>query len=198
MRKVRSPASYRRKLLQAIRYPWPPVAWHAAETLIAVNDTEAVPELTELLHAPDPAKPHPDSSGRMVVEELVRINHLQNCLLCHAPSRDKNDLFVASVPASPASTSSYQGNRPSIRRIFDALVRVDVIFLRQDFSVVHRQTSPISPQDQRFDYLVRTREASAEEIAATERMSAEERLQSPQREAILFALKKLANENSGF
>ena len=48
---------YRQVLLDALRYPWPPAADHAAETLVAVGDTAAVPQLRVLLDAPDPSVP---------------------------------------------------------------------------------------------------------------------------------------------
>ncbi len=75
---------YRQVLIDGLNYPWAPVSQHAAESLVAVNDLSAIGRLIDLLDEPDPLKPHCDSRGRWVVSEMVRINHLRNCLMCHA------------------------------------------------------------------------------------------------------------------
>jgi hypothetical protein len=48
---------YRVSLLDGLRYPWAPVADHAAEALVALEDREALPALERLLSEPDPDRP---------------------------------------------------------------------------------------------------------------------------------------------
>jgi hypothetical protein len=83
-------------------------------------------------------------------------------------------------------------------------VRADITYLKQDFSVMH----PVKdhgdwPYMQRFDYLVRTRELTPAEAEVTRRQlpslavaghaNAPEERSYPQREAVLYALRKLTN-----
>jgi hypothetical protein len=192
----RPQGEYRPQLLEALRYPWSPAAWHAAETLAAVNDGEAVPDLIALLDAPDPRDPFRDASGKMMVRELVRLNHFQNCLLCHAPSQGEPGLATGSVPTPGIPLRPvYYGSHRSAGDVF---VRADVTYLRQDFSVMHDTMDARPwPERQRFDYLVRAREATTAEIAAHEAAPADKRLHYPQRKAVLFALKRLTGQNLG-
>jgi hypothetical protein len=53
------------------------------------------------------------------------------------------------------------------------------------------------PERQRFDYLVRTREATPEEIAAQNAIPQKAEAQYPQREAVLTVLRKLTGQNAG-
>jgi hypothetical protein len=230
---------YRRVLLDGLRYPWAPVADHAAEALVALDDREAVPQLTALCDEPDPTgparrafhdidpallsipSPWPENlrlpsavvldesqggetrtallacpQGNLgkvltlrrsadVVREVVRVNHLRNCLLCHSPSFDRNDLVRGLVPTAgqplpPSfSTPYYEGHN-------GIFVRADVTYLRQDFSV----PQPVAkagnwPAYQRYDYLVRTRYATDEELRR------EQPATCPQREAVRWALREL-------
>src|SRR5262249_46647007 len=84
--------------LEALRHVWAPAAGHAATALVDLEDTYALPGLRKLKDAPDPAAPFKDDRGRLVVRELVRVNHLRNCLLCHAPSADRDDPVRAPIP----------------------------------------------------------------------------------------------------
>ncbi len=192
----RPPAESRQRLLEALRYPWDPVAWHAAETLVLLKDEKAVPALIKLLDAPDPAQPFADVSGQMVVRELVRVNHMRNCLLCHAPSRKNSDLVSAPVPVpNRRPFAAYYGKRRFSGLV---LVRADVTYLRQDFSHVHhvKDANPW-PEEQRFDYFVRTRPATPEETAALKDQPPAERTNYPQRQAVLTALRKLTGRDLG-
>src|SRR5205814_3082818 len=59
---------FRNVLIDGFRYPWTPVADHAAEALIAVNDRAAAPALEQLLLEPDPRTPVlVYSQGRLAV-----------------------------------------------------------------------------------------------------------------------------------
>ena len=109
----------------------------------------------------------------------MRINHHRNCLLCHAPLEPKANVstekaatletLAVQVPMpdqelrSPSSSSRgyYEKSNP------DILVRVDVTYLRQDFSVKLPVADPGPwPEMQRFDFLVRTRPVSELEAQA--------------------------------
>jgi len=192
--KQRKPAEYRQTLLDALRHPWPPAADHAAEALVALADREALPALKQLLDAPSPLAPSPLSSTETtpVVRELVRVNHLSNCVLCHALSgrADAGSLIApAPVPGSPLSPQYYQ-NRSRSDTI---LVRADVTYLRQDFSL----TLPVAkakpwPEEQRFDFLVRTRQATKEEVAAAQTPPET----YPQKEAVRFAIRELEQQEA--
>src|SRR5262249_3333853 len=89
--KGRQRTEYRTILLEGLRYPWGAVADHAADALIALEDRAALPKLVALLDQPDPEAPFQNEKGEWVVAEMVRINHLRNCLLCHDPSTSKED-----------------------------------------------------------------------------------------------------------
>jgi HEAT repeat protein len=96
--KARPRDEYRDVLLRALRHPLPMLADHAAEALVALQMREAVPALVTMLKAPDPALPYPGKDGRPLVREVVRTNHLANCLLCHPPSVTYTDPVPGVVP----------------------------------------------------------------------------------------------------
>jgi hypothetical protein len=185
--------------LRALRHPWPPAAEHAAEALIALEDRGSVAALVNLLSRPDPASPVLlGESGHMGVREVVRIHHVSNCLMCHPPSSSSSDPVLGVQPGGANIMSGrqrsggdrnhdYQGTANSAGTVGDPLlVRGDVTFLRQDFSVLH--------DDERFDYLVRIRPLRTKEL---EELQATRKGESshPQREAVLFALRELTRSN---
>jgi hypothetical protein len=96
-----------------------------------------------------------------VADELVRVNHLRNCLLCHpAAERDRTgeETLLAEVPVPtmplPDTSRGYGRSESNL------LVRIDVTYLRQDFSAVQAVTDGSAdpwPRTQRFDFLVRKR-----------------------------------------
>jgi hypothetical protein len=192
--KDRSHVEYRPVLLEALRYPWPPVADHAAEALVALKDKRVVSELARLVDKPDPRAPTLDKDNHWVVPELVRINHLANCVLCHAPSRDKKDLVRGVVPerGEPLPAVYYESERGNF-------VRADMTYLKQDFSLMQ----PVSdsnkwPKLQRFDYLIRMRELTADEVSRlpASKGRAEDNLPTyPQRAAVLWALRELTGQD---
>jgi hypothetical protein len=187
----------RRLLLAGLRYPWPPAAAHAAEALVALGETEAVPALKVLLDQPPPGAPQEviaDLPSSVAVRELVRVNHLGNCLLCHAPSLDAKDLVRGLIPTpgvAPRSGAAYYNGGPN-----DLFVRADVTYLRQDFSLPQPVASPPKewPKVQRFDYLVRVRPATDADIHQAAPLQ-EERTRT-YREALLFALRELSQRKS--
>jgi hypothetical protein len=135
-----------------------------------------IPRLIDVLEKPDPRAPQTqerDGKKVAVVRELVRLNHHHNCLLCHAPAPATRDNITkeeaaslegltAQVPVPSESMVAYY--RPSNP---DILVRFDVTYLRQDFSMkIKVANADPWPEMQRFDFLVRTREVSETEASA--------------------------------
>jgi hypothetical protein len=194
----RRPETYRRLLLAGFRYPWPAAAAHAAEALVALGDTGAVPALRKLLQEPLPSLVSAGGAkGRRVVavRELVRLNHLGNCLLCHPPSLSFKDHVRGAIPAlhqpgTPGFGYFGAGGTPDQ----DFFVRADVTYLRQDFSL--RQPIPRhsekSPDLQRFDYLVRVRPLSAMDWSRFQQQG--EQLAQEYRATVEFALRELTAE----
>jgi hypothetical protein len=192
--KKRPSADFRATLLAGFRHPWPTVARHAAEALTALQDLNAVPKLAALLDDPDPAAPCCENDGKWTIREVVRINHLRNCVVCHAPSSNEKDPLRGPIP-SPGQ------KLPVVyyESIRGPAVRADVTYLRQDFSLLE----PVAdagpwPILQRFDYVVRKRELTDDEVKERFSRGPEERaLDYPQRLAVLFALRELTGEDAG-
>ncbi len=180
---------YQQVLLDGFDYPWPAVADHAAETLAVLKPREAVPELIRLLDRPNPAAPF-QKTGKagFYVREVVRINHLHNCLLCHAPSLKESDKLRGFIPPTgqplpPPFTREYYGaRRPG------HFVRADVAYFQQDFSV----NLPVEkhgkwPALQRFDFLVRERPVSSPSTNTV----------NEHQQALFFALRQLTGADAG-
>lgn len=186
---------YRQVLLDALRYPWAPVAAHAAEALAALHDGAAISPLADMLDLPDPCSPVQVPGKKWVVAEVVKINHLRNCLLCHPPSTSQRDMLRAIVPTPgrPLPRSYYNDRKGDF-------VRADITYLSQDFSQILRVDKPDKwPEWQRFDFLVRQRELTADEVAAHKNhaRSKNQRSSYPQRKAVLFALRELTGLDAG-
>lgn len=187
----RQPNTYRPQLVYTMRYPWAPAADHAAEALIALNDKKAIPELVALLDKPDPLLPVVDDRHKDgVVHELVRINHMRNCFLCHAVSPLQNELVRGAVP---------RPGQPLPRMYYNAaqadFVQATITYLRQDFSVAQpvENASPW-PEMQRYDYLVRTRKATEDELTA---LREDPKRDYAQRNSALAALVQLSGRDLG-
>jgi hypothetical protein len=187
---ARPAKDYRGALLKGLEHPWPPVADHAAEALVALKRTEAVPDLKELLKWPDPGAPYRKAGARgSFVKDLVRVNHLRNCVLCHAPSLSRSDKVRGRVPVvgeelPPSSSRAYYSKDTG------TFVRADITYLKQDFSVALPVDNPGQwPAVQRFDFFVRERQATDRDI----RESASRATAGPseQHKAIHFALREL-------
>ncbi|MHB1424971.1 MAG: HEAT repeat domain-containing protein [Gemmataceae bacterium] len=188
----RSTNQYLPFLLKALRYPWPPVADHAALALRKLKTTGIEPQLLKMLEHPNPAVPAFDKkTKKLLVPELVRLNHMRNCVLCHAPSADAKDGLVRGVvpipgqPLPPLYYASGSGN----------FVRADTTFLRQDFSVI----MPVEgakpwPAEQRFDFVVRIRVVKPDEMPE---IAAKPENNYPQREAVLYALRGITGKDAG-
>jgi len=155
-----------------------------------------VPGLVKLLKEPSPTAPVKVKGG-YTVQEVVRINHLCNCVLCHAPSLEKGDLVRRSVPIPGQTIAVYYADRERPGSLF---VRADLTYLRQDFSVVQPVAKPDKwPAEQRYDYLVRTRPLSKTEQAAVEELAKENKAPKsyPQQSAVVFALRELTGQDHG-
>jgi hypothetical protein len=193
-------------LLSGLRYPWPPANYHAAEALVALGAGEAVPDLVRVLAEPDPCAPFEVEEGSRrvpAVRELVRLNHHGSCLLCHAPSFERDDPVRAPVPSPleplpPPTRMYYGGGRAGAGNLF---VRADVTYLRQDFSEVLPVKNPGPwPDRQRFDFLVRVRQLTADEARAWRgRGPLADSLPVPaSRQAAAYALRQMTGLEGGF
>jgi hypothetical protein len=181
--KDRPREEYRQALLDGLRYPWPPVADHAAAALTAVDDRAAAKELARMLTLPDPSAPMLNEKRKWVVPELVKINHLRNCLLCHAPSFTRHDPVRGFIPVAGQEIPVSYYAQPD-----GEFVRADITYIKQDFSVTQPVADPGKwPKMQRFDYLVRHRELTGRELGDVGGRS-DPGKPYPQREAVRFAL----------
>jgi len=163
------------------------------------------------------------------VRELVRVNHHRNCLMCHAPVHNvvhqtvsevvqkivdgkvtrnvitreiatntaPGDVPTAQVPVPgeplPTPSEGYGNSQP------DILVRLDVTYLRQDFSEMQSVADAHPwPEMQRFDFLVRTRTLTDEEAQVyREKLSTREPGRvTPYQRAALAALRDLTGRDT--
>lgn len=195
---------YQHVLLHSLRYPLPQVADNAAVALIALGKTDVVPHLIAFLDEPDPRAPVL-KEGKHTVREVVKLNHLHNCVLCHAPGNTEDVVMRFGRPAEmvtgPVPSPNQHLFPPSMGygdlASPDILVRVDVNYLRQDFSLMQpvKDASPW-PEMQRFDYLVRVREITpgeAESYGAWVKAQGHG-YRSPQHEAALRVLRALGEK----
>jgi HEAT repeat protein len=192
---------YRQVLTGGLRYPWAPVADHAAEALVFLDDQDDVPLLVALLKKPDPALPIAATGSRPYLRELVQIDHSANCMMCHAPSVSGADPARGPVPGLITVGGGGGGGRWSGgggATVNSFFVRADIAYLRQDFSVSQPLTNPTIGLEgtSRFDYLVRLRPAKAQELVSRQGQSKKSSSYS-QRESVLFALRELTRKDPG-
>jgi hypothetical protein len=203
--KMRRDSDYTDVLLLGLKYPWPAVAERASEAIVKLGRSDLIPNLIEIAEGQDPRAPETQEiNGKKVsvVREVVRVNHHHNCLLCHAPAQQqtskeeaaKLEGLTAQVPVPSESMVAYY--RPSVP---DILVRFDVTYLRQDFSM----KLPVAnadpwPEMQRYDFLVRTREVTDKEASAYREQLQSNRPEavSPYRRAAQSALRELTGTES--
>ncbi len=199
--KERPREEYEMVLLSGFQYPWPAVAEHAAEAVVALKMSDCTSKLVHMLDAKDISRPFcPNVKNPRVafVRELVRINHLGNCIMCHAPSFKRGDLVRGRVPIpgeelpAPVTTPKYyEGDR-------GIFVRADITYLKQDFSVHQPVLQPRTwPNHQRFDYMVRLRRLTPQEVAIWHKGAKLLNPISPRKEALMFALRELTHKNPG-
>ncbi len=192
---------YRQALLDGLRHPWAPAADHAAEALATLELKDTVPTLLSFLDLPEPTEPyHKPGAEGLYVREMVKVNHLRNCLLCHVASLSGDGKVRGFVPpttqpltASPESGGGYGSSSEE-----GPFVRADVTYLRQDFSVPLPVANPAPwPAVQRFDFLVRERPATAAETHGRTARTAAPRAPSEHQKAIFFALRELTGKDPG-
>jgi hypothetical protein len=207
--KSRREKDYTDMLLQGLRYPWPEVANRATEVLVRLERHDVLPSLVDLLEMPDPREPVVQKvKGKEVpvVRELVKINHMRNCALCHAPASlfdrtVQQELATASIPIPGERQSGYgSGFQITEDRVSEMererlKVRIDVTYLRQDFSVMLNEPGQ---GDQRFDFLVRTRVVSEKEAEIFRDKLAKRGpgAVTPYERAILYALRELTGRDT--
>jgi HEAT repeat protein len=188
----------RQFFVTALRYPWAPVADHAAEALVALDDREAAPQLVMLLNQPDPSAPITGLHGGQYQRHLVRINHIGNCMMCHAAANTMTEPVVGIAPGTSrrVTPGGWGGGGGQTAPFW---VRADVTFFRQDFSesIPYGQRGVVAVQPTlRFDYLVRTRQLSAKETARQQSQH-DGQAGYEQRDAALFALRELTGKDPG-
>jgi hypothetical protein len=206
--KLRRERDYTDVLLHGFRYPLPAVSKRAAEAMVKLERKDLLANLVEVLESPDPRLPvteKRDGKDVTFVRELVKVNHHRNCLLCHAPGNTDNTpegVLKVAVPLpseplpKPSEGGGYQSTPPPTP---DIVVRLDMTYLRQDFSVM----MPVSdahpwPEMQRFDFLVRTRTLTAAEAQAYEECCEvpEPGRLSPYHRSALYALRELTGRDT--
>jgi hypothetical protein len=195
---TRPSRDYRSALLKGFEHPWPVVAEHAAEAIVALRLKDAVPALLRLFEGPDPRAPYRKvGSSAAFVREMVRVNHHMNCLLCHPPSFDPGDNVRGVVPETNMALDSAPGGGGYFaiepERIF---VRADITYLKQDFSAMLPVAKPgLWPALQRFDFFVRERFATQQDLldSALRKKSG----QSEHHKSAYFALRELTGEDPG-
>jgi hypothetical protein len=260
--KLRREKDYSFTLVQGFRYPLPEVARRAADALIRLECNDAVPQLIDMLDESDPRLPvtkEVEGKKVAVVQEMVRVNHHRNCMLCHAPSDTEVSNAAAVVRPKTFSQTTIteivpvteeitvkapDGGKDSVKTVTklapvtktiatevelnpslsaqvplpneqlpslseggygrggsspDIMVRIDVTYLRQDFSLmmpVH-EAAPW-PDMQRFDFLVRSRVLSAKEAEEFRQQAPKAVAGSttPYQRAILFALRELTQRDT--
>lgn len=202
--KVRREKDYTGTLVEALRYPWPAVAKNAADAITKLERTDLVPELVKVLESADPRLPVAKETGgkaALAVRELVKVNHNRNCLMCHAPNGSgtpNTEAITAqvAVPGQPVPSPSQGGYRSDIPEL---LIRLDVTYLRQDFSVsLPMKDAHPWPSNQRFDFFVRERVLSEEEATEfrTKLTPKEAGVLSPYHKAAVGALRELTGKDA--
>jgi HEAT repeat protein len=195
----------REVLLYGLSYPWSPAAEHAAEALVALKDREAVPEMVGLLQKPEPNSPYLSDKDRLMTREVIRITHQANCLICHPPAITLADPVPGIVPGvtlavPPRAPGGYGFTPLSLPQTKPLWIRADVAFVRQDFTIqlaaLANMPGMSLPASVRTDFLVRERPLTESEIKRhqSKHLSSEP---SPQRQALLFALRELSGKNLG-
>ena len=202
--KIRRERDYTGVLLAGLHYPLPAVAQRAGQAIVKLERNDLVGQLVALLDEPDPRLPVVKTVHKKqvpVVREVVRINHHRNCLLCHAPGNTPSvsaDVVTAPVPTPGQPFPSQSEGYGSFQHP-DTLVRIDVTYLRQDFSMFQ----PVAdahpwPEMQRFDFLVRNRELTEEEAAVYQEKlgKREPGVLSPYHRTALAALRDLTGRDT--
>ncbi len=221
---VRPLGDARRIFLRYLRYPWAPLADHAAEALVYLRDQKAAPALVALLREPDPAGPLAGTNGQIYFQEVVRIPHEANCMMCHPAAVSGQDFVLRSMPglvlhltADRATVFNANQLPPSLQgaalqtvksqpaggyysgnrgeKLGPLYIRADVTYFRQDFSL----------SDLVVDPTVGALQKPRSDYLLRNRLARDKELGSPsndpthyeQREAVLWALRELTGKDVG-
>ena len=199
--KVRREKDYTDVLVKGLRYPWPAVAKRAADAITKLERTDLVPELVAVLGADDPRLPDTkEVNGKVVVREMVKMNHHRNCLMCHTPTGSGTpnpnaitaEVAVQTQPL-PLPGEGYRQSTPEL------MIRIDVTYLLPDFSAsMQVKDAHPWPEMQRFDFLVRERKLTADEaVAYREKLTPKEAgVLSPYHKAALAALREITGKDT--
>jgi hypothetical protein len=174
--KNRPEETFDQVIIEALRYPWPAVAQNAADAVVKLKRKDLAAHLVNMLEEPDPRAPaFRDEQCVPTVREVVRLNHHHNCITCHQPATSDREFnekgFNTDFISAPVTLAGPDPRQQSFGYGFggpslspDVFVRVDVTYLRQDFSLVQRNPDPQGPVVQRFDFLVRTRAVTVKDV----------------------------------
>jgi hypothetical protein len=221
--KARDQKEFSDILLKGLNYPWPAVAQRTGDAIAKLKRNDLLPQLVDMLEAPDPRAPQIkkiNGEKVSVVRELVKVNHLRNCLLCHAPADGASTAgpkmeevkfpgsklpgnFAGGNLTAPVPLPNQQLPTPSPSggygqfSIPGTLVRIDVTYLRQDFSV----KLPVAdakpwPDSQRFDFLVRTRQITEKEANAYRDLLRPAKGLSPYQQVAVTTLRTLTGQDA--
>jgi hypothetical protein len=178
----RPTAEYTDRLMSAFRHPWAPAADHAADAIVLLNRTDLQQDLRDIVDRPEPTAPTKKKMGIREVDvapQLVRVNHMRNCMYCHPVSTTSEDSVRGVSPDwDQPLPQAYYGNDT-----FSTFVRADMVYLRQDFSL----SMPVGPDEcrnnwpteQRFDFFVCDQPVAPEAAASYKAPET-----YPQREAV--------------
>lgn len=202
--KVRREKDYTDILLKGLRYPWPAVAKRSASAIARMERNDLLPELLTMLDEGDPRLPQLKREGWRgvtVVREVVKVNHLRNCAMCHTPvgSGVVPALLTVQVPIEGQAIGDGSNSGYGRSSTPELMIRVDVTYLRQDFSVLLAVGDAHPwPDMQRFDFLVRERKVTTEEAALyREKLTPkEEGVLSPYHKAALAALRQMTGKDT--
>ncbi|MCE9564540.1 MAG: HEAT repeat domain-containing protein [Planctomycetes bacterium] len=202
--KVRREKDYTDILVKGLRYPFPAVAKRSADAIARIGRTDLIPELVGVLEEADPRMPKEKKlfggTKINVVREMVKVNHNRNCMMCHAPGNPSTvttaaltvEVPIEGVPL-PLPAEGYRQSSP------DLMIRLDVTYLRQDFSVqLAVADSNPWPEMQRFDFLVRERLVTSTEAELyREKLTPKEAgVLSPYHRAALAALRDITGKDT--
>lgn len=169
--KDRPKEEYGDALIHGLRYPLGYVAEQAANAIVVLRRTDLLPDVAAVLGETAPGDPYPVHGNKTVyvVREVVRVNHLRNCLLCHAPAEVGNEDEVPGLVqvSNAPRRSGYSGTLTVAQEIANGEhgVRADVTYLRQDFSLMMaNDQKDANSVIQRFDFVVRTRVVEGDEL----------------------------------
>jgi hypothetical protein len=205
--KLRREKDYTDILIRGLRYPWPAIAQHAAQAIVDLKRDDLLPQLADALAEPDPRLPS-EQTGKgkksLIVRELVKINHLRNCMLCHpAYGPEQFERFVQPdcLEFVPVGAIPVPGEfvEPYTAPKLELFVRADVTYLRQDFSLnLAVPNADLGPENQRFDFVVRTRVVSEKEAGIFRDKLAKRGpgAVTPYERAILYALRELTGRDT--